>query len=285
MPPLPGPRDPDPVKVRIVITLIAAAFETFTATLVLPSFPLWVAIADNIVLVILSVCTLVFLYLSQVADPGVISVKSTDPPTSAPPASKTRNVLTPDGSTMVTQKYCAACCTWRPPRAGHCYTCGHCVERFDHHCAVISSCVGAGNHRFFLGFLGFASVAGCLHFVTLLMWFLRLDPDDSSYWEEWRTYIYLAVIVVLAMFIQIMGFFVFHCAMVCCDITTKERFGSQHKQICTCAICDLGLSGYMAYCSNILCRPFVRKTPSSLVMTEVSPLVSTPRRLEGTMEV
>ncbi|XP_061607637.1 palmitoyltransferase ZDHHC23-A-like [Phyllopteryx taeniolatus] len=45
---------------------------------------------------------------------------------------------------------CPVCKIARPPRAGHCRTCGACVQRLDHHCVWINSCVGQGNHRSFL---------------------------------------------------------------------------------------------------------------------------------------
>ncbi|CAN9501426.1 unnamed protein product [Ophioblennius macclurei] len=45
---------------------------------------------------------------------------------------------------------CAVCKIVRPPRAGHCRTCGSCVQRLDHHCIWINSCVGQANHRSFL---------------------------------------------------------------------------------------------------------------------------------------
>nr|XP_019941190.1 PREDICTED: palmitoyltransferase ZDHHC23-like [Paralichthys olivaceus] len=45
---------------------------------------------------------------------------------------------------------CSVCKTMRPPRAGHCRTCGSCVKRLDHHCVWINSCVGQANHRSFL---------------------------------------------------------------------------------------------------------------------------------------
>ncbi|XP_022618337.1 palmitoyltransferase ZDHHC23-like isoform X2 [Seriola dumerili] len=45
---------------------------------------------------------------------------------------------------------CPVCKIMRPPRAGHCRTCGSCVQRLDHHCIWINSCVGQTNHRSFL---------------------------------------------------------------------------------------------------------------------------------------
>uniref|UniRef100_A0A3B3ZU45 Palmitoyltransferase n=1 Tax=Periophthalmus magnuspinnatus TaxID=409849 RepID=A0A3B3ZU45_9GOBI len=49
---------------------------------------------------------------------------------------------------------CPVCKIMRPPRAGHCRTCGACVLRLDHHCIWINSCVGQANHRSFLMTLG-----------------------------------------------------------------------------------------------------------------------------------
>uniref|UniRef100_A0A4W6CT51 Palmitoyltransferase n=1 Tax=Lates calcarifer TaxID=8187 RepID=A0A4W6CT51_LATCA len=45
---------------------------------------------------------------------------------------------------------CPVCKIMRPPRAGHCRTCGSCIQRLDHHCIWINSCVGQANHRSFL---------------------------------------------------------------------------------------------------------------------------------------
>uniref|UniRef100_A0A3Q3BI78 Palmitoyltransferase n=1 Tax=Kryptolebias marmoratus TaxID=37003 RepID=A0A3Q3BI78_KRYMA len=55
------------------------------------------------------------------------------------------------GKETLTEKrsVCPVCRIRRPPRAGHCRTCGSCVQRLDHHC-VINSCVGQANHRSFL---------------------------------------------------------------------------------------------------------------------------------------
>ena len=65
------------------------------------------------------------------------------------------------------RKACSTCLLPRPARSKHCSTCGHCCARFDHHCPWINNCVGAGNVRLFLAFLGLHVVL-CLYGGLLL---------------------------------------------------------------------------------------------------------------------
>lgn len=51
--------------------------------------------------------------------------------------------------------------TVKPDRAHHCYDCGSCRLRLDHHCRFINNCVALGNYRFFLLFLLYGAL-GCL---------------------------------------------------------------------------------------------------------------------------
>ncbi|KAG7217328.1 hypothetical protein INR49_027872 [Caranx melampygus] len=71
---------------------------------------------------------------------------------STPTTTTSSSAAAESQTTTVTTKWsrCPVCKIMRPPRAGHCRTCGSCVQRLDHHCIWINSCVGQANHRSFL---------------------------------------------------------------------------------------------------------------------------------------
>ena len=47
-------------------------------------------------------------------------------------------------------KYCPICKIIRPRRSKHCYECGRCIIKYDHHCTYIANCIGVNNHRLFI---------------------------------------------------------------------------------------------------------------------------------------
>ena len=51
------------------------------------------------------------------------------------------------------ERWCRACCIWRPHHAHHCRDCNRCVAHFDHHCDTVDACIGQLNQRWLTLFL------------------------------------------------------------------------------------------------------------------------------------
>eukprot|EP01083_Nonionella_stella_P078783 215804_1 len=70
-------------------------------------------------------------------------------------------------------KYCSICKIIRPRRSKHCYQCGQCIIKYDHHCIFTANCVGADNHRLFVFYLFIQ--------IVFLSWSLPLSLDSIHF--------------------------------------------------------------------------------------------------------
>ncbi len=63
----------------------------------------------------------------------------------------------------------------------HCYRCGKCVHKYDHHCVLLNICIGEANQKYYVGFL----YAHFYNTFVVLDWLLGRVKDDV--WVDSKT--------------------------------------------------------------------------------------------------
>ena len=69
---------------------------------------------------------------------------------------------------MVNLNYCYTCFHFRPPRTSHCAECDNCVEKFDHHCLWMGTCVGKRNYKYFYLVLSLTTVLSLIQIFSCI---------------------------------------------------------------------------------------------------------------------
>ncbi|XP_052064868.1 palmitoyltransferase ZDHHC17-like [Mytilus californianus] len=84
--------------------------------------------------------------------------------------------------TLTLQEFCSTCLVHRPLRSKHCGICNKCVAKMDHHCPWIDNCVGANNHKYFIGYLFFLFGMICWCMYGCKIYWNNVVPFD--FYEE-----------------------------------------------------------------------------------------------------
>uniref|UniRef100_A0A8C4Q4D6 Palmitoyltransferase n=1 Tax=Eptatretus burgeri TaxID=7764 RepID=A0A8C4Q4D6_EPTBU len=163
------------------------------------------------------------------SDPGVIKASEEQ--------KKKTIVELAEGGSLDLSIFCSTCLIRKPVRSKHCAVCNRCIAKFDHHCPWVGNCVGAGNHRYFVGYLFFLLCMICwVIYGSVTFWDLHchtsyhLDgfwtylPQIAScspwiFWMFLNSLFHIAWVTVLLM-----------CQLYqisCLGITTNERMNAR----------------------------------------------------------
>lgn len=224
--------------------------------------------------VALAAVALVFLAIVNSVDPGSLQLWTTrtgkpfELDSQPDGVDRSSEVTLRDGDVY---RWCPTCRLWKPPRASHCSTCDRCYLRFDHHCPWIGSCVAESNHRFFASFVLFIGLAGGTVPISIWMAFMSLQPSLNAHAKLDAHNLHIPHIPAIANSSAMLGFLALmstcYCGtlvcfgvaswvMLLCDTTTKERFGSDHREIDCAETChDISTGDWQREMNRIVCGP------------------------------
>lgn len=123
--------------------------------------------------------------------------------------------------------YCDVCELPRPNRSRHCKHCGRCVWRYDHHCFLISNCVGEANHPLFWWFLT-AQCASLWLGIPLVRMAISPDGSDFLEWLGHNGPLFACALIQWPFIVLVVSLLVMHTLMAMVNITSFESAKREH---------------------------------------------------------
>ena len=147
------------------------------------------------------------LFLTATTEPGIVPRE--EPTQTAAHGEVLEQIV---NGVKLDRKWCHTCNIYRPPRGKHCALCNCCIDRFDHHCSWVGTCVGLRNYRYFVFFLLHTF---CIGLYLLICLGLGGAPTD------WHTYLLTGCCLGVVGLVG--NLLVFHAKLIAAGSTSYER--------------------------------------------------------------
>lgn len=220
----------------------------------------WLSAAELVLSVTMAVICMVSFLSAAFTDPGII-------PRCRPGEAAELPIqpLDIDGKPV---KFCETCRIYRPRRAKHCKFCDNCVDKFDHHCPWVGTCVGRRNYRYFFVFVSFTTLLSSFLTIESVIFLIEKGAEASStFW--WDEIVDSVSANLLVFFLAIYGFFVFmsvaglalyHLNLVRKAETTNEQIRGRFREY---------PNPYnLSFCTNFYNAILSKRPPSLLHLRE-----------------
>ena len=171
---------------------------------------------------------------------------------------------------IINLNYCYTCFHFRPPRTSHCAECDNCVEKFDHHCLWMGTCVGKRNYKFFYYLISFVTMLCILSFISCAYYIINYF---KIYYNKDKSKNILTIIISLCIvgFIAIMfliffliKLFFLHSYLIYNGLTFYEYVKKKY-------FVTLGIKPYSRGCfKNFVNRIFKKVPLSKLNLDEIN---------------
>ena len=138
---------------------------------------------------------------------------------------------------IFTLNYCETCDIYRPPRASHCSKCDNCVQKFDHHCDWLGTCIGKRNYKFFYLFISCLIIGNiyqiffCLYLILDQVPKIKNDKDIGNPLKIIITMCCIILIDLLFIIFILLKLFVVHTYLCFTNLTFYEYFKEKFKKL------------------------------------------------------